>query len=47
MIEQAFEIGKLKAAYRLAYIESKGDDFIVVDGIKFTSRGFHFALFWK
>lgn len=38
MIEQALKIGKPKAAYRLAYIESKGDDFVVVDGIKFTSR---------
>ncbi|ACL21816.1 hypothetical protein Dhaf_3800 [Desulfitobacterium hafniense DCB-2] len=38
MIEQALTIGKPKAAYRLAYIESKGEDFVVVDGFKFTSR---------
>lgn len=38
MIDQALEVGKPKIAYKLAYVESKGDDFVVVDGIRFTSR---------
>lgn len=37
MIEEALEIGKPKIAYKLAYIDDKGNDFVVVEGIKFTS----------
>ncbi|HHT64035.1 MAG: vitamin B12 dependent methionine synthase [Bacillota bacterium] len=38
MIEQALEVGKPKIAYKLSYVDEKGDDFVVVEGIKFTSR---------
>lgn len=38
LIAQAKEIGKPKATYKVAYVESKGDDYAVVEGIKFTSR---------
>ena len=38
MIDQALAVGKPKSVYKLAYIESKDDDFVVIDGIKFTSR---------
>ncbi|MEL7566963.1 MAG: vitamin B12 dependent methionine synthase [Dehalobacterium sp.] len=38
MIEQALEIGVPKTAYKIAYVDSKSDDHVVVDGIKFTSR---------
>jgi len=37
MIEEALEAGKPKIAYRLVYIESKGDDYVVIEGRKFTS----------
>jgi hypothetical protein len=38
MIAQALKVGKPKIAYKLSYVDEKGDDFVVVDGIKFTSR---------
>ena len=38
LIDQALKVGKPKAAYKVAYIDDKGDDFVVVDGIKFSSR---------
>lgn len=38
LIETAIKIGKPKIAYRLAYIDQKGDDFVIVDGVRFTSR---------
>lgn len=38
LIEQALEIGKPKIAYKLSYVDSKDEDSVVVDGIKFTSR---------
>ncbi|MGI6684908.1 MAG: vitamin B12 dependent methionine synthase [Bacillota bacterium] len=38
MITQALEVGKPKIAYKLSYIEEKGDDYVLVDGIKFSSR---------
>ncbi|MGI6679026.1 MAG: vitamin B12 dependent methionine synthase [Dehalobacterium sp.] len=38
LIAEALEIGKPKAAYKLAYVDAKGDDFVVIEGIQFTSR---------
>lgn len=38
MIEQALKIGVPKIAYKLAYVDSKGEDHVVIEGIKFTSR---------
>jgi len=38
MIAQALEVGKPKIAYKLSYVDEKGDDYVVVDGIKFSSR---------
>jgi hypothetical protein len=37
-IEKAQAIGRPKAVYKQAFIESRGDDFVTIDGIKFTSR---------
>ena len=31
-------VGKPKACYRVAYVESKGDDELVIEGVKFASR---------
>lgn len=38
MAREAAVLARPKAAYRLAYVESKGDDSVVVDGITLTSR---------
>ena len=38
IFNQACEIGKPKAIYRVAYIESKHDASITIDGVEFTSR---------
>ncbi|MEL7566673.1 MAG: vitamin B12 dependent-methionine synthase activation domain-containing protein [Dehalobacterium sp.] len=38
MIEEALKVGKPKIAYKLAYVDSKGEDFIIVEDIKFTSK---------
>lgn len=38
LIEQALEIGKPKIAYKLSYVDSKDEDSVVIDGIKFNSR---------
>ncbi len=35
---QAEAIGRPKALYKMVFIEAKGDDFVVMDGITFTSR---------
>ena len=37
-IKKAQTIGKPKVIYRPAYIESRGDDFVTIDEIKFTSH---------
>jgi hypothetical protein len=34
MIEQALEVGKPKIAYKLSYVDEKGDDFVVVEKAK-------------
>lgn len=38
LIDEALKIGRPKIAYKLAYIDNKGEDFVVVEGIKFSSR---------
>ncbi len=38
MVEHAEAIGRPKALYGNGYIEERGDDYIVVDGERFTSR---------
>jgi len=38
LMDEAKTIAKPKGVYRLSFIESKGDDFIVVDGEKLESR---------
>jgi len=38
LARSAQTIGKPKAAYRVAYIESRGDDYVIVEGITLTSR---------
>lgn len=38
LIQEAEQIAKPKSLYRVAYIEEKGEDFIIVEGIKFTSK---------
>jgi hypothetical protein len=38
LLAAARSIGKPLACYRVAYIDSKGDDFVIVDGVRLTSR---------
>ena len=38
LAREAQAVGKPKACYRVSYIESKGDDHLVVEGVKFSSR---------
>ena len=38
LVDQAVTIANPKAIYRLAFIEEKGDDYAVVDGVRLTSR---------
>lgn len=38
LVDAAHEIGRPKALYRACYLDSKGDNHVVIDGIKFTSR---------
>lgn len=38
LVEQARAIARPKALYRIAYIEEKGEDSVVVDGIRLHSR---------
>lgn len=38
MVGEAVSLGKPKAIYGPAYIESRGDDYVVIEGEKFTSR---------
>lgn len=37
-VDEALKIGKPKIMYGPAYIESRGDDFVLIDDIKFQSR---------
>lgn len=38
MLDQAQRIADPKIAYKLAYIEEKGADYVIIEGIKFNSR---------
>lgn len=38
LIEAAGKIGQPKAIYGAAGVESRGDNYVIIDGIKFTSR---------
>ena len=38
LLDKARQIGKPKARYRTVFIESRGDDFVVIEGITFKSR---------
>ncbi len=38
LCSQALAIGRPKAYYRPAYIEARGDDYIVADGVRLSSR---------
>jgi len=38
LVEEAHSVGKPKALYKVSFIESKGDDYVVVDGVTLTSR---------
>ncbi|MCX7680554.1 MAG: vitamin B12 dependent methionine synthase [Anaerolineae bacterium] len=38
LVEDAQAIGRPRGLYRVAFIESRGEDWVAVDGIRFTSR---------
>jgi hypothetical protein len=38
LVAEACQIGRPKALYREAYIDDRGDDYVVADGIRLTSR---------
>ena len=38
LLYSAQAVAKPKAMYKVGYIESKGDNWVVIDGIRFTSR---------
>ena len=38
MVAEAAGVAKPKAVYKPAFIEEKGEDYVIVDGIRFTSR---------
>lgn len=38
MVDSARSVARPKGLYKLAFIESSGDDYIVADGIRFSSR---------
>ncbi len=38
LIDKAQAMGKPKAAYKVAFIESRGDDQVIIDGVMLTSR---------
>jgi len=38
MAQEAQKIARPKVCYRIAYVESKADDHLVIEGIRFTSR---------
>ncbi len=38
VLESARAVARPKAMYRMAYIESKGDEHVVIDGVRLTSR---------
>ena len=38
LCEEIQEVVRPKCAYKVAFIEERGDDFVVVDGVRFKSR---------
>ena len=38
LFDAALAIGKPRAFYRLAYVDEKGENYVVIDGVRFTSR---------
>jgi hypothetical protein len=38
LVEQAQSVGRPKAMYGIAYVESRGDDYVIVEGTQLTSR---------
>ena len=38
MVAEAQAVARPKALYQIAYVDERGDDYVVVDGRKFTSR---------
>jgi hypothetical protein len=38
MVQEADKIARPKVCYRIAYVESKGDDHVMIEGIRFASR---------
>jgi len=38
LVQEAQDVARPKALYRLAYIEAKDEDGVVIDGVRFTSR---------
>ena len=43
-IVEAREIAKPKAIYRLCYVDEKGEDFVIIEGVKFQSKILRFNL---
>ena len=40
LVDRVQEIGKPKAIYKESYIEAKGEETVIIDGVTFTSRVF-------
>lgn len=38
LVAEARSIGRPKAVYKAAYISARGDDFVILEGVKFSSR---------
>ncbi len=38
LVHEAEQVARPKALYRLAYIDERGDDYVVADGVRLTSR---------
>jgi hypothetical protein len=38
LVAEAQAIGRPRALYKIAFVEARGDDYIIADGLKFTSR---------
>jgi hypothetical protein len=38
LVDEAEKIGRPKALYKMAFIDNKGEDFVIVDGIRLKSR---------
>lgn len=38
LVEEALAIGRPRALFGVAYIEERGEDWVVIDGVRFTSR---------